>query len=656
MRRAHLRPIDRAEVSSAPRSSSPGAEAVADPELVPGVPCRVWLERAVDLAMFILGDRAAALEVGSRALAHLPITAAMQGRRSGYVLRGRTRAAEGSSRASRTRVQVSNAQLLQRLVYMESEPWERLQERAGRVDEGALTARFVKHLVRGAMRRNSFYVGLAISRLLHRYSTVEAQDLYSAVLQDPGRVPDDDYYRSRKRQLMEELRARFGDHISVVTSPRGEQRFEAREDQAAAAPVVAASLARFTPWGSTCSLPEDFDARSMELPGFHFDGADPDDEHPIEVDRIHAFLHPPCFRRLTRALQLVPPEERLDAPRFAISSDNAPPPLSRDRASLLTDEEWQQAVDRMGDEAARRRHGWGRGVSVSIDGGERTFLDLERYDRVRIPVAEGAERVNVEAADGTLLATCLLDGGSSATSASVPIAGGRRFEFRLESDGSTLEVLALEAGWLSSLAWAVTRSWHRSAAAARASWSAPPRLGALAGGVLAAILAVLVVLRPTDRPQATLIPEGTPAVSDPPAPPAAASIPPASGQTPSSEDTTRDLTLRPRGRQISEIDRIFVGAVAPAGRFGTALRRALRDRLDATGRFRTIEDRARADAWLEVAVRAASGERRVTAVLVNADGDIVWKTEMVEPASVDPAAIAAKAVEALTAVARRQVP
>src|SRR5439155_23172726 len=56
---------------------------------------------------------------------------------------------------------------------------------------------------------------------------------------------------------------------------------------------------------------------------FHFDKDDPDAEHRIEINRIHATLHPSCFNRLTNALNLPPPEEKMEIPKFMITQNQA---------------------------------------------------------------------------------------------------------------------------------------------------------------------------------------------------------------------------------------------------------------------------------------------------------------------------------------------
>src|SRR5215510_4865583 len=161
------------------------------------------LARAFQLAYFIHGDKETALNIVTEAFAKLEVAAAAQDKRLYYTPTGRATRAE----RFRTKVSVGELHLLQRLVYVESEPYERHAEQSP--DEEDMLIYFIKHLVRITVRRNSFYVTLGLSRLLHNYSTADTMEMYDVLVQDPGRVRDDYYYRSRKGRLMKELKERF---------------------------------------------------------------------------------------------------------------------------------------------------------------------------------------------------------------------------------------------------------------------------------------------------------------------------------------------------------------------------------------------------------------------------------------------------------------
>src|SRR3954465_9461788 len=191
--------------------------------------------RAFQLAYFLHRERKIAVEIATRALNKLQLAATAQGKRLYYRLTGRA-----DARKARSKVSLGEPHLLQRLVYVESEEYERKRELAAQhsnpgngvkpAHHSDLVVYFIKHLVRITTRRNSFYVTLGLSRLLYNYSTAETMELYNLVIQDPDRVHDDYYYRSRKGVLLKELKERFGELIETSKGARGEQRWRPNDD------------------------------------------------------------------------------------------------------------------------------------------------------------------------------------------------------------------------------------------------------------------------------------------------------------------------------------------------------------------------------------------------------------------------------------------
>ena len=133
------------------------------------------LNKAFALAYFIHGDRRIALRITTEAMAKLEVATTAQYKRLYYRPTGRSSHQQGD--AKRSKVSFSDLHLLQRLVYIESEQHEKQKEQAGdsvSINEEDMIIHFIKHLVKITLRRNSFYVALGLSRLLHNYSTPEA--------------------------------------------------------------------------------------------------------------------------------------------------------------------------------------------------------------------------------------------------------------------------------------------------------------------------------------------------------------------------------------------------------------------------------------------------------------------------------------------------
>ncbi len=619
------------------------------------------IELAFELAFFIHRDAATAVEVTAAALAKLPAAASAQGRRLHYHPTGRENGGLGRLRGRRNRISLGPSHLLQRLVYIESEPFERAGEagsRLAQLDEEDMIVRFIKHLTRVTLRRNSFYVTIGVARLLHGYSTAAALDLHCLVSQEPDRLPTDDYCRSRKKLLMTELSERFGALLSVVRGAHGEHRFRCYEKAAPWAALVEECLRRFTPWGTACPLPACLETPAVDLPSLSFEAADPDREHAVEVSRIHALLHPPCFARLTAALGLAPPAQRLTVPLFCLCEGNEggqPPPRNRFRPPPLGGRARRRILDGLTAQAASRRRRPGRFLSLRVDGYERAVLDLARKRRVSFQVGAGADLVEVCRQDGLTLAVWVLGGPGSAVDreASIVIEGGQRIAF-------TASPVAGEAGDLADLAIEVDYRETR-----------PMRAAALAATRLVARLAAAgrAVARRTLRGSSDarrrtshrcglryLWASGTVMVMTALAILALWRIGPPSS-TSSTErpwenargDALRTLRFAPAAAALAEVERIHV---APLGSspFARALRQALITRLDAGGRFTVCEARQEADALLTGSATGGGAAPRIDLSLINADGETLWTAAgggAGEPPLATPEEIAGTLVEAL---------
>src|SRR5689334_710122 len=204
------------------------------------------LNKAYRLAYFLHQDKSVAIRIVAAATLKLNVAMAVQSKRLYYIPVGRF--SRGESRRTdgiRNKALFSDLHLLQRLVYVESEPYERQKERAAaqvapsgvravgdRANEEDLLVYFIKHLVRITTKRNAFYVTLAVCRLLHSYTTLETMEIYNAVIGEPERVKDDYYYRSRKAVLMHEMYQRFGQLIRSSRQQTGEEGLETQPGRA----------------------------------------------------------------------------------------------------------------------------------------------------------------------------------------------------------------------------------------------------------------------------------------------------------------------------------------------------------------------------------------------------------------------------------------
>lgn len=369
------------------------------------------LNEAFKLAYFIHGDRETARCIALAATTKLDAAVAAQDKRYYYQAQ------------SRNRVSLGEEQLLQRLVYVESEPYERNQEQASSaINEGILIIHFIKHLVRVTLKRTSFYVTLGMSRVLRNYSTRETMEIYHAIVQDPGVVRDDSYYRSRKGVLIRELKKRFGDLISLCQGPRHETLFKVQADSSRYVELIRRCLTEFTPWVTDCIIPVGFNPVEQELSSLSCHHSDPDEGHQTEVARMHALLHPICYQRLIEGLHssyinelsFDDPDKKLQIPQFnAVQNGNNGNGSHEDREQTveLSAEELAILCQELAAEAARRKQ-WGRGLlRILVDGEERARFNPREVDTVAFRIADGEEVIEIygQGKDAeTLLAVQLL--------------------------------------------------------------------------------------------------------------------------------------------------------------------------------------------------------------------------------------------------------
>ena len=360
------------------------------------------LDKAFRLACFILGDRNAALRVVTSALAKLEVAATAQGKRLYYRPTGRPWSRRSQPSRFRNNTSFNEPHLLQRLIYIESEPYEIAKEQgkgSAAVGEEDLVIHFIKHLTAKTIKRNSFYVTLGVSRLLYSYTTAETMDIYNAVIQDPERVKDDYYYRSRKGVLMQELKERFGDLINICRGPRGEERFQADNNQSRLVELVRECLSFFTPWHTACLIPAGIDPIRDGIPSLSYQGHK--DEDQIEVSRMHAVLHPDCFQRLTADLRFDAPDSRLEIPRFFYANDmnNNGSNSNRRNPPRLDEQELMSIKDELDNNAARRKAAHAGLLRIIVDGIEHARIDLSKTRSTRLSLDKDSDLIEVRARD-----------------------------------------------------------------------------------------------------------------------------------------------------------------------------------------------------------------------------------------------------------------
>jgi len=645
-----------------------------------------YLEKAFQLACFIQRDRNAAVHIVARAMANLEVAATTQGKRLYYKPAGRPWLRRSQPDRLRNKISFNELHLLQRLIYIESEPYEIAQERgrgSTRAGEEDFVIHYVKHLVGETIKRNSFYVTLGLGRLLHSYTTAETMDIYNAVIQNPESVKDDYYYRSRKGVLMQELKQRFNDLINICHGPRGEERFETDENPGRFGGLVRECLNFFTPWNTPCLVPAGIDPIREGIGSLSYHGRNEEDK--IELNRIHAVVHPDCFGRLISDLHFDPPEKRLDIPRFFYTNDmNNNGSDSRRHQPTLTEEELRSIKRELDRNAERRKAAHAGLLRIIVDGNERASFDLSQRRSVRLHLEPDSELIEVRSRNNTgeevLLASHLLahsdpDDRVQPADGSITLEGGQKISIVVSSatgetdatvDISYHETNPFRAASLlfQQVAQSIGSRPPRSIWADR--WILVPTLGVLLFAI--GLVAVIKYSRKVNAPAAEQKREAASQQSGEESreitPPRENAVPDGSktsnteGQSrrqreivrpfPKTESIARNSAQRPdaktlpetatetgtetrstKGRlavvPLSAVEKVYVETVGDEN-LGQSLRKMLNERLRASDQITLAEDRNEAHALIEVSVVKVA-ERRVTAVtvqVINARGRVIW--------------------------------
>ncbi|MFN0109509.1 MAG: hypothetical protein ACKVZH_11700 [Blastocatellia bacterium] len=397
------------------------------------------LEQAYQLAYFILGNQEIAEQIAVDAVDRLQLAVVTQDRRYYYIPQGSSRQL-GHTSGTRSKVNFSELHLLQRLIFDETESYEKEQEQSG-FDDRRLLIHFLKHLVRITVKRNSFYVSLGVTRLLHRYSITEAIATHGVVMQDPNRAKDNYYWRSRKAQLMQEVKSRFGDLLQLTRGAYGEERFSPRPDQARYADFVTHCLQQFMPWETECPLPPGACPADGRIPALEFNGDDPDEEHRTEVARMHAVLHPTCFERLLAELKFDSPAIRLDLPEFFHTENHVSKGAETGFQMTEPDEMKSHTMHTTLEERQLRRRQTQRtpgNLKILVDRQPRATLNLEANNQIEFRFLEGEEFIEIRPAEEPDLCLALypidytmLQQLHSPKNFVIELAGGQQLNFTL---------------------------------------------------------------------------------------------------------------------------------------------------------------------------------------------------------------------------------
>lgn len=348
------------------------------------------LQRSFELAYFLIPDRSAAIDIVVRALEKLRA----RSRREMKRLYWRDKHAERPVR----RIARSDVDMLQWLIMFESQEEETAQERAGSISSESMAIRYIKYLIQITTALSSFYVNVGVSRLLHNYSTSEAQRVYELLT---SRFLGPDEFRRAKSALMDKMIERFAGFLKIARVDHGELRFETPDNQERWFASVTDCLRAFTPW-STQGYCAQFVSVNGNTKLKSAQKTADSDQNENELRSCHILIEPTCYEQLMEDLALDAPETRLALPRFVMpdkqeksDDSNTQPP----RPPELSQEDLDQIQRRLAVTDARRRAINPRMVTIIIDGVEHAQLDLAQKSQLQIGLEAGASLIEIRGED-----------------------------------------------------------------------------------------------------------------------------------------------------------------------------------------------------------------------------------------------------------------
>ena len=392
---------------------------------------RRQFDAAFALAYFIHVNKDVAFFIAEDAVDELGSMLGYQNRhrKSSEVLRGFLKWGERSRPIRKTTI-LSERQMLQWLVYRQSQSWEEDTERAVGLylpTEEDLIVRYIEHLVFISLRRGSFYVTLAIVALLHQFKRRETRLFYDILTQsDPARMKDTAYIGKQRLDMLERVARRFEPLVQLTKKSGEEKLFVMRPATEWVRNLVGESLKRFAPWDTTCKLAQSFDV--TDIPGFYFSGTGDSDEELIEMNRIHTLLEPQCFALFTKGLanyvQTLPREdqdkacnyessdERLAVPQFS-SVPTSDPRGNRFQTPTLNEEDYVRLQRTLKARRQRRTHFMPQQIRIYLDDSGLCSFDAHQVKSPPCLISSASEVVavkGVEGGDEVTLGTLILGG------------------------------------------------------------------------------------------------------------------------------------------------------------------------------------------------------------------------------------------------------
>lgn len=478
-----------------------------------------------------------------------------------------------------------------------------------------LIIRYIKHLVQVTVTRNSYQVMIGVSQFLYRHGVKEMEHIH--LLIDPdlkrGGLSGKSYKTSRKR-IWNEMISRFGALLAL----RGKGRFQVQERTLPLFALVNDCLDHLALWSTEHYLFTD------------------------EPHQAHALIHPACYERIIKQLQIKDPTANLAIPRFVLpTNNNHHQRPNRRQPPELTEQQLQLLQEICGKLSKRRKESEPILLSVRVDGVERARFDPIESKIVACRMNAGSRMIEVcsrEADGDLLLAVCWLaefeDTKNQRVLAETRTEAGQVIRFAIvmdETGSATGEITYREtkfSRWLSL-------EWRRLISHLRKFSDLPiPAIAWTLAGMVVMAMTLFFWLRPKqdELPQVVHLPspivESSTAVApeDSPTPTVPRVQPPLLAEnrrTPGSGEAFSEGNhlRRSAGVPLGSVTRIHIQSLGE-DELNQKLREALADRLRQTAI--TVEERILPTTDAVLQRKLETSKQKIMLRLVNRQGKVLW--------------------------------
>lgn len=303
------------------------------------------VKKGVELAYFIYPEKEKALKISLAALTKLESQRTREKRWLRDYLklfRDKIESLPNYKNNSFPKIYLNDFQLYQQLIMQCADKDERQQESTKLVSQQLLIIRYLKHLVVACLDKNLLFLVVALTRILHTYSTSETRKVCLYLYPNYKYKNLEFQIKRTKSTLIKELAQRFQGLVEIVDNRFVSSNITNLTTEKHFVEMIHKTLDLLVLWDTECL---------ENLVVF----SDSEVNDPLSTGRqmCHVIVHPDCYISLIDILGLENPNNKLEIPNFFISNsiskdDNDPfnpPDFTDDIPKLLKElDDYKQKV------------------------------------------------------------------------------------------------------------------------------------------------------------------------------------------------------------------------------------------------------------------------------------------------------------------------